>query len=99
MALFSFGKKKANPAPDNPNAPIKILGTGCAKCDALEVVTKEALEELQLDDEVAHVRDLASIASYGVMSTPALVVDNKVVSYGRVLTKEEVIELIKKERE
>ena len=69
---------------------IKILGSGCKKCIDLEKVTRLALAELQLNLEVEHVTDFAQIASYGVMSTPALVWDGKVVSYGKVLSAEEV---------
>ena len=75
-------------------ARIKILGGGCSKCQALEEATKEALEELRMNEMIAHVTYYSEIASYGVMSTPALVVDGKVVSYGKVLKKEEVIKLL-----
>lgn len=77
---------------------IKVLGGGCEKCNQLEAATTEALKELGINDEIQHVRDFAEIATYGVMTTPALVVDNKVVSYGRVLSKKEVVELIRKAR-
>ena len=75
---------------------IKVLGSGCAKCVALEEVVRAALAELGMDTTIDHVTDVAQIASYGVMSTPALVVDGKVVSYGRVLKKDEVKALIQK---
>lgn len=58
----------------------------------------KALDELGMDITIDHVRDYEKIAAYGVMTTPALVVDGKVVSYGKVLKKEEVIELLKKVR-
>ena len=77
---------------------IKVLGSGCAKCSALEAATREALRELGMEDAVEHVTDFAQIAAYGVMTTPALVVDGAVVSYGKVLKKEEVVELLKKVR-
>ena len=77
---------------------IKILGGGCAKCNQLEEATVKALSELGMDTTVEHVRDFEKIAAYGVMSTPALVVDGRVVSYGRVLKKEEVLEILKKVR-
>lgn len=80
------------------SAEIKVLGSGCAKCHALEDAVKEALEELGMDTTVDHVTDFAQIASYGVMSTPALVIDGKVVSYGKVLKKEEAKALIQKVR-
>lgn len=77
---------------------IKVLGFGCEKCNALEVATKEALEELGMEVSIDHVTDFAQIAAYGVMRTPALVVDGKVVSYGKVLKKDEVIKLLQKAR-
>lgn len=77
---------------------VKVLGSGCPKCNALERAAVEALEELGMDTTIEHVTDFAKIASYGVMSTPALVVDGKVVSYGKVLNTEEVYNLIKKVR-
>ena len=79
-------------------ASVKVLGSGCAKCNALEAATKAALEQLGMDTTIEHVTDFAKIASYGVMSTPALVVDGKVVSYGKVLKTEEVVAILKKIR-
>lgn len=63
---------------------IKILGTGCAKCDMMESVAREAVSTLGLDATVEHVRDFGEIMSYGVMATPALVVDGEVRLAGRV---------------
>ena len=65
----------------------KILGCGCAKSNALEAATVDALRELGMDTTIDHVRDFEKIAAYGVMTTPALVVDGQVVSYGKVLEK------------
>lgn len=65
---------------------IKVLGPGCANCKSLERVTREAVTELGLDATIEKVEDYATIASYGVMSTPALVVDERVVVSGRVPT-------------
>ena len=73
---------------------VKILGGGCAKCNALEAATVEALRELGMDTGIEHVKDYAQIAAYGVMSTPALVVDEKVLSSGRVLTRDDIVKLI-----
>lgn len=73
---------------------IKILGSGCAKCLALEKSAREALAELNVEADVDHITDFSQIASYGVMSTPALVVNGKVVSYGKVLNKDEVKDLL-----
>ncbi len=80
------------------SSPFKVLGSGCTKCNDLEKSTIDALSELGLDTTVDHVTNFSQIASYGVMTTPALVIDNKVVSMGKVLKKDEVIELIKKTR-
>lgn len=77
-------------------APVKILGSGCAKCNELEAHTKEALLQLGLPTEVDHVTDFVQIAAYGVMTTPALVVSGKVLSYGKVLKTEEVAALLQK---
>lgn len=79
-------------------ASIKILGSGCAKCNQLEESTKIALRQLGIDPAVDHVTDFTQIAAYGVMSTPALVVDGKVVSYGKVLKPEEVVQILQKIR-
>lgn len=79
-------------------ASVKVLGTGCAKCNELEKNVKAALEQLGMDVTVDHVTDLTQIAAMGVMSTPALVVDEKVVSYGKVLKKEDAVKLLQKIR-
>ena len=73
---------------------IKILGSGCANCVNLERVTREALAALGVDATVEKVTDYPTIAGYGVMSTPALVVDEKVVLSGRVPTAAQVRELL-----
>lgn len=83
---------------ENQNAAVKILGSGCSKCNQLEAATKEALAQLGMPTEIDHVTDFSQIAAYGVMSTPALVVDGKVVSYGKVLKSPEIVELLKKTR-
>jgi len=79
-------------------ASVKVLGSGCAKCNQLEAATKAALENLGMDPAIDHVTDFAEIAAYGVMSTPALVVDGKVVSYGKVLKTEEVEKILQRVR-
>jgi len=79
-------------------ASVKVLGSGCSKCNQLESATKAALEQLGMDPTIDHVTDIAQIAAYGVMSTPALVVDGKVVSYGKVLKTEAVVDILKKIR-
>lgn len=77
---------------------VKVLGSGCAKCNALEAAAREALAELHMDTTVGHVTDFAQIAAYGVMSTPALVIDGKVVSVGKVLHKNEVVTMLQNTR-
>lgn len=62
---------------------VKVLGSGCAKCRALEEAARAALAELHMDTAVGHVTDFSQIAAYGVMTTPALVVDGKVCPAGR----------------
>ncbi|GAE44130.1 redox-active disulfide protein 2 [Mesobacillus boroniphilus JCM 21738] len=69
---------------------IKILGTGCKKCQELEKNTRIAVEELQLEAQVEKVEDIKEIMKYKVMSTPALVIDEKVVSTGKLLTVNEL---------
>lgn len=75
---------------------IKVLGSGCAKCQTLEENTKLALQELGQLQEIEHITDFSDIASYGVMSTPALVIDGQVVSFGKVLSKDDVIQILNK---
>ena len=77
-------------------ASVKILGSGCKKCNELEANTKEALIQLGMDTAIDHVTDFAVIAAYGVMTTPALVVDGKVVAFGKVLKTEEVVKILQK---
>ncbi len=79
-------------------ATVKILGSGCAKCNQLQEATKAALQQLGMDTEIDHVTDFSQIATYGVMTTPALVVDGKVVSYGKVLKTEKVVKILQKVR-
>lgn len=79
------------------NASVKILGSGCAKCNQLEANTVEALKQLNLDTEIEHVTDFSKIAGYGVMTTPAIVYNDKVIAYGKVLKPDEIVALLKKE--
>jgi small redox-active disulfide protein 2 len=64
---------------------VEILGTGCKKCQALEANAKTAIANRQMDAEVAHITDTMEIIKRGVMKTPALVVEGKVISQGKVL--------------
>lgn len=69
---------------------IKILGSGCANCKKLMENTVEAVRQLSLTAQIEEVKDIDKIIDYGVMKTPALVVDEKVKSSGRVLGVEEI---------
>lgn len=73
---------------------IKILGTGCVKCNHLEAATRSAVASLGLDVEIEKVTDPGEIVSWGVMSTPALVVDDEVVLVGKVPNAAEVEKLL-----
>jgi small redox-active disulfide protein 2 len=73
---------------------IKILGPGCGNCHALERLTREVLADLRATAEISAVTDYPSIAGYGVMSTPALVVDEQVVLSGRVPSRAQVHQLL-----
>jgi len=75
---------------------IKVLGSGCANCVKLEENAKLAAKELGLEAEFIKVKDMEGIASYGIMRTPGLVVDENVVSYGKVLTAEQIKPLLVK---
>jgi small redox-active disulfide protein 2 len=79
-------------------AGVKVLGTDAARCGALAAAAGEALAELGMDTAVDRVSDFAQIAAFGVVTTPALVVDGRVVAYGKVLQKDEVRELLIKAR-
>jgi small redox-active disulfide protein 2 len=74
---------------------IEILGIGCPKCNQLEERTKEAVKELGVDAEVIKVKDIKAISNYGVMVTPALVVDGVVKVAGKIPKVEEIKEWIK----
>ncbi|NLH46928.1 MAG: thioredoxin family protein [Acholeplasmataceae bacterium] len=77
---------------------IKILGSGCANCVTLAENTKKALAEVGAEAEIEKVTDFAEIAKYGVMSTPGLVIDEKVVSYGKVLKPQDIVKIIQKNK-
>ena len=73
---------------------VKILGTGCPNCKRLEKVARQALAELGTEATITKVTDMMDILSYNIPATPGLVIDGKVVSYGRVPTKAEATSLI-----
>jgi len=73
---------------------LEVLGTGCAKCNALETAVKQAAEKLGLDYELTHVKEIAKFAQYGVMITPALVVDGEVKVAGKVPSEAELTTIL-----
>ncbi len=75
---------------------IKVLGTGCRNCVTLAENTQKALDELGMKAEIIKVTEMADIMGYGILSTPGLVVDEKVVSYGKVLKPQEISQLLEK---
>jgi small redox-active disulfide protein 2 len=77
---------------------IKVLGTGCANCKALEKAVINALAEMDFSANVEKVEDITKIMSYGIMSTPGLVIDEKVVLSGRVPSIKELKEIIGKNK-
>lgn len=75
---------------------IKVLGPGCAKCQQTEKIVREAVAEAGVDAQVEKITDIMKIMTYGVMGTPAVVVDGQVKSMGKVPKKEEVKAWLKK---
>ena len=75
---------------------IKVLGSGCRKCIELADNTRKALAACGQQADIVKVTDFVDIAAYGVMSTPALVIDEKLVSAGKVLSEQEIGELLGK---
>jgi small redox-active disulfide protein 2 len=73
---------------------VKILGTGCAKCQQLEKTTKEVVKELGIEATVEEVKDIKKIVAYAILMTPGLVINEEVVCAGRVPTKAELNHLI-----
>jgi small redox-active disulfide protein 2 len=75
---------------------IKVLGTGCSNCKNLEKATLSAIKEMGINAQIEKVEDIQQIMSYGVMRTPALVIDEKIALYGRVPSVVELKEIITK---
>ena len=73
---------------------IKILGTGCPKCKTLEKLTREVVAETGIEAKISKVEDIMQIMNYGVVATPALVVDEKVVIKGRVPSANEIKQIL-----
>ncbi len=73
---------------------IKILGTGCPKCQSMTSVVKEVVSENNIDASIEKVEDIMEIITFNVMTTPALVIDDVITIKGRVPSKEEVLALL-----
>jgi small redox-active disulfide protein 2 len=73
---------------------IKILGPGCAKCKTLEKLTRDVVSKNEIDATVTKVEDIMEIMKYNIMTTPALVIDGKVVIKGRIPSAEEIKQLL-----
>lgn len=74
---------------------VKVLGGGCKKCETLLSNVKEAISNTGIEAEVEYITDFAVIGSYGIMSTPALMIDEKVVSVGKVLKSRDIEKLLR----
>lgn len=73
---------------------IKVLGTGCAKCKSLEKLTKQVVDELSLNASIEKVEDIQKIMEYGIMSTPGLIINDKIVLSGKLPKKKELKEIL-----
>ena len=100
MGLFNFGKKKEEVencccgGAGDPLVSIKVLGAGCKSCHEMYENTKDAVKKAGLSVEVEYITDMEKVMGYGVMSMPALVVNEKVVSMGKVLKAADVEKLL-----
>lgn len=75
---------------------IKILGSGCKKCNDLYKNSESAVKELEIDAEIEKITDMVEIMKFGVMSTPALVVNDEVKSAGTLLSSKEIVDILSK---
>ena len=89
----STPKKQSN---SNGKTVVKILGTGCAKCKELKHKTDQAVEQLSLDIEVIKVEDLNEIMSYNIIAMPGFVINEEVISAGKVYSVDEIKDILKK---
>lgn len=100
MSIFGFGKKKNNESKTTDNNKIidvksvKVLGTGCKACHTLLENTQTALNNLNIDVKPEYITDIKQIAEHGIMSTPALIINDKTVSTGKLLTVKDIEKLI-----
>jgi small redox-active disulfide protein 2 len=73
---------------------IKILGTGCPKCKTLEIITRDAVKEMGIEATISKEEDIVNIMNFGIMHTPGLVINGKVVLSGRVPSPKELKEVL-----
>ena len=110
MSLFNFGKKKEEkkvgcccsaPAPKmvkgDDECRIKVLGAGCKSCQEMYVNAMDAAEKFGLCADVAYITDMPKVVAYGVMKLPALVIDEKIISQGKILKADDIEKLMKEE--
>ncbi len=90
--LREFNKSLGRPYEEEASEglEIKVLGPGCARCDKLEREAMEVMSEMELPGDLEHIRDVKEIGRYGVMGTPALVINGKVVCVGEVPSKDQI---------
>lgn len=88
--------REENAVADGELKNVKVLGGGCSKCEALLKNTNEALQNMNISPEVEYVTDMSRIAAYGIMSTPALMANDKIISMGSVLSASDIEKLLKK---
>lgn len=74
---------------------VKVLGGGCSRCETLLANAKEAIAKAGVEAEVEYITDYAVIGSYGIMSMPALIIDEKIVSMGKVLKSSDIKKFLK----
>lgn len=96
--IKAYRKFTGQAIPEDPleQVEIKVLGAGCPNCDKLEMTLMELIEEMGVSTDLEHVRDMKEIASYGVMGSPALVINRKVKAVGSVPPKSTLKDLILK---
>jgi len=73
---------------------IKVLGPGCSKCHTLDKLVRETVKEMKIDANVEYIQDMVKILDYNIISTPSLVIDEKLVCSGRVPSKAEIINYV-----
>ena len=95
--LREFNKSMGRPYEEDivEGLEIKVLGPGCDRCDKLEQELMEVLAEMDLSADLEHVRDVKEIGRFGVMGTPALIINGKVMCVGSVPSKEKIVEWLK----